>query len=423
MHGFSDRIKHMGEHTPKHIDTKDPEFEELRAVYWSFAHECREVKLLAKRLQDDLRIMSKSYVDFGMETERYFLTTGDPMGPLFRSFTFLLRDQMRAVELGLGDTISAMELAINVNEGFRTRISHRDDVRENMDKWWKYREKGHKEEQKYMDYMKQYEEVNTLLKSELRTLRESTFRFKDIHLRKFIFLQRDAFRLLAQGAQELEVGLNLRPQQTFGQQFIGGQVCGFQQGQVQQQPQQVESAGERYGGASPVQGQSGSGIQGYQPERGGGYQQERGGGYQQERGGGVQGYQQERGGGATFNERNIGGTGWQQQQQGPVSSSFNLQQPGTWSTGGVSGVSGGMSGMNLGGVQGQQQIASSSSMSLGGTNLPILSKYLNTGGINSLHVPQSTQTSLYPTIGGGFVPATSMGGAEVGSGGRTTSSQ
>jgi hypothetical protein len=82
--------------------------------------------------------MGKAYVDFGMELERYFLATGDQMGPLFRSFTypgscvvlclpeylrFLLRDQFRAVELGLGDTISAMELGANVNEGLRVRLT------------------------------------------------------------------------------------------------------------------------------------------------------------------------------------------------------------------------------------------------------------------------------------------------------------
>jgi hypothetical protein len=71
-----------------------------------------------------------------------------------------------------------------------------------MDKYWKYRERGHRDEQRYMDYVKQFEEVNTLLKMEMRylqpsilwvfsltllrcrTLKENQWRFKDVHLRK-----------------------------------------------------------------------------------------------------------------------------------------------------------------------------------------------------------------------------------------------
>jgi hypothetical protein len=55
MKKLSSSIRRMSDHSPKHIATKDPEFEELRAVYISYSHECREVKLLAKRLQDDIR--------------------------------------------------------------------------------------------------------------------------------------------------------------------------------------------------------------------------------------------------------------------------------------------------------------------------------------------------------------------------------
>lgn len=55
MKKLSSSIRRLSDHSPKHITTKDPEFEELRAVYFSYAHECREVKLLAKRLQDDIR--------------------------------------------------------------------------------------------------------------------------------------------------------------------------------------------------------------------------------------------------------------------------------------------------------------------------------------------------------------------------------
>jgi hypothetical protein len=440
MHRLSDSLKNMGTHTPKHITTKDPEFEELRAVYQSYSHECREVKLLARRLQDDIRIMSKAYVDFGMELERYFLATGDPMGPLFRSYTFLIRDQMRAIEFGLGDTVSAMELATNVNEGFRRRISHRDDVRSDMDRWFKYREKGHREEQKYTDYMKQYEEVNTLLKSELRTLRENQWKFKDNHLRKLVTLQSEAFRLLAQGSQELEVGLNLRGQ-TWGSQgqgigqgivqqpYIGQNQPSYlvqpgQQGQFIGQSQQLPVGGGVGGGGIS------SGVQQSLPISSGWDESKRdysGNNFDRDRAldrereldrerdiDRERSYERDRNFDRDRNldrERqswvpgSIPQQNWQQQQQ------FQ-QYPG----GG--GISSGVGQQQFGGL-GQQQLGGAGGTSgLQSGTLPILGKYLQSGGLQNVHI--GSGGNMYPTRGGGFVPATTL--SDVGGGVQPSSS-
>jgi len=184
--------------------TRDEEFEELRERFSSFRKSVENIKSEAKKLQDECRTYGKLYVSLGGEIETFFNLNNDDHGRKYKAFSTSVQDAFSQLQAGIGEVVAGTEIMININDGLKKRISHRDELLLEMDVYEKNKDKDVKSKQKYDESVQKYEEVNAKLKGDLRdALRDGYPKFKE-HFARLLDAQRNGFKVMSRAAEDLE---------------------------------------------------------------------------------------------------------------------------------------------------------------------------------------------------------------------------
>jgi len=195
-------------HAAKKVTTKttsrDEEFEELRNKFTAFKKAVEGVKKEAVRMQEQTKSFVKQYKELGADVEELFECDHDDQGRRFKKFTEQMEQSGNENLIGgLGEVVTSTEALINICEGLKKRISHRDGLLKDVDIAAKDKDKEKKYELKYEEACQKYEEVNDKLKGDLQeSLTDGHPKFKE-HYERLISAQRRCFELWAAAASEI----------------------------------------------------------------------------------------------------------------------------------------------------------------------------------------------------------------------------